>query len=87
VRQFHESTLAALADLVGAAGLGHPAELRPMHILKRVSPSEVKTFAEVYRFLDSHELLGEACDAQYAEQWAMADAQRFAPVPAIRSAA
>jgi glutamate synthase domain-containing protein 2 len=87
VRQFHESTLAALADLVGAAGLAHPAELRPMHILKRVSPSEVKTFAEVYRFLDSHELLGGACDARYAEQWAMADAQRFAPVPAIRSAA
>jgi hypothetical protein len=40
VRQFHHNTLAALADLVGAAGLTDPGELRPMHILRRVSPSE-----------------------------------------------
>jgi hypothetical protein len=39
--------LAALADLVGAAGLAHPAELRPTHIIRRVSPSEVRSFAEV----------------------------------------
>jgi glutamate synthase domain-containing protein 2 len=87
VHQFHQNTLAALADLVGAAGLTHPNELRPMHILKRVSPSEVKSFAEVYTFLDRGELLAGTRDALYAQQWGMADAQRFGPMPPIRSAA
>jgi glutamate synthase domain-containing protein 2 len=87
VRQFHRNTLAALADLVGAAGLAHPAELRPTHILRRVSPSEVKSFAEVYPFLERGELLAGTRNAHYAQQWAMADAGRFAPMPLIRSAA
>jgi glutamate synthase domain-containing protein 2 len=87
VRQFHHNTLAALADLVGAAGLTDPGELRPMHILRRVSPSEVRSFADVYTFLEPGELLAGARHAHYAEQWAMADAGRFAPLPPIRSAA
>jgi glutamate synthase domain-containing protein 2 len=87
VRQFHHNTLAALADLVGAAGLTDPGELRPMHILRRISPSEVRSFAEVYTFLEPGELLAGARHAHYAEQWAMADAGCFAPLPPIRSAA
>jgi glutamate synthase domain-containing protein 2 len=87
VQQFHQNTLAALADLVGAAGLAHPAELRPAHILRRISPSEVKSFADVYTFLDRGELVAGTRNALYAQQWAMADAGRFAPMPLIRSAA
>jgi glutamate synthase domain-containing protein 2 len=45
VARFHHNTLAALGELVGAAGLAHPNELRPYHILKRLSASEVKSFA------------------------------------------
>jgi Conserved region in glutamate synthase len=87
VRQFHQSTLAALGELVGAAGLAHPNQLRPLHILKRVSPSEVKSFAEVYTFLEHRKLLSGAGHPHYAEQWAFADAQRFAPLPQVQSAA
>ena len=35
VRRFHDNTLAALAELIGAAGLRHPKDLTPMHLLKR----------------------------------------------------
>jgi glutamate synthase domain-containing protein 2 len=87
VRQFHQSTLAALGELVGAAGLAHPRELRPIHILKRVSPSEVKSFAEVYTFLKHRELLSGCDHPHYTEHWALADAERFAPLPQVRSAA
>ena len=45
VRRFQDNTLAALADLVGAAGLSHPRELQATHILRRISSSEFKTFA------------------------------------------
>jgi glutamate synthase domain-containing protein 2 len=87
VLQFHHNTLAALAELVGAAGLASPSDLRPMHILRRISPSEVRSFAEVYTFLAERELLMGARDARYAQQWAMADAGRFAPHSQIQSAA
>jgi glutamate synthase domain-containing protein 2 len=87
VRQFHDNTLAALADLVGAAGLASPNELRPMHILRRISPSEVRSLDNVYAFLEPGELLTGTRDAYYAAQWAMADSRRFAPMPAIRTAA
>jgi glutamate synthase domain-containing protein 2 len=87
VRQFHQSTLAALGELAGAAGLAHPNQLRPLHILKRISPSEVKSFAEVYTFLKHRELLSGAGHPHYAEQWALADAQRFTLLPQVQSAA
>jgi hypothetical protein len=47
----------------------------------------VRSFAEVYPFLDRGELLAGTRNAHYAQQWAMADARRFAPMPLIRSAA
>jgi glutamate synthase domain-containing protein 2 len=87
VRQFHQGTLAALGELVGAAGLAHPNDLRPVHILKRVSPSEVKSFAEVYTFLQHRELLSGTAEPHYSQQWAMADAQGFTPMPQVQSAA
>jgi glutamate synthase domain-containing protein 2 len=87
VRMFHDSTLAALADLVGAAGLADPGELRPTHIIRRISPSEVASFADFYTFLEPGELIAGTRHARFAEQWALADAQRFSPLPSIRSAA
>jgi glutamate synthase domain-containing protein 2 len=79
VRHFHASTLAALAELIGAAGLAHPRELRPAHLLRRVSPLEVKSFAEVYPALASGGLVDGTAAAPYAQFWAMADPGAFAP--------
>jgi glutamate synthase domain-containing protein 2 len=87
VARFHHNTLAALGELVGAAGLGHPNELRPQHILKRMSASEVKSFAEVYKFLSARELIAGTHDPHYAQHWAMADHRHFAPKPEMRTAA
>ena len=58
-----------------------------MHILKRISPSEFKSFAEVYQFLAPGELLAGVRTLSYAQQWQMADASHFAPVPAVQAAA
>ena len=87
VHQFHRNTLAALAELVCAAGLSHPNELRPEHILKRISASEVKSFAELYTFLKPRELIAGVPDPHYAAQWALADAGSFAPMPPVKAAA
>jgi glutamate synthase domain-containing protein 2 len=87
VARFHHNTLAALGELVGAAGLAHPNELRPYHILKRLSASEVKSFGDVYKFLSPRELITGTSDPFFAQQWAVADHRLFTPRPEIRTAA
>ena len=57
VYQYHRNTLSALRELLGAAGLEHPGQLTPEHILRRVSPIEVRSLGALYRFLKPGDLL------------------------------
>lgn len=80
VFNFHQNTLKALAELVAAAGLKHPSELQPFHIVQRVNQNEVKTFATAYAFLLPGALLdGDAEPPVFKRFWAMARADSFAP--------
>jgi len=79
VALYHRATLVALAELLAAAGLGHPSELRPDHIWKRVSPGRVVTFEGLYRFLKPGELLTGTNDPRFKEAWPAARAEDFAP--------
>lgn len=79
VRNFHRSTLEALAEVVAAAGLSHPGELSPRHFLKRVSPDVVATYEQIHRFLNPGELLAGTDDPRFKQSWAMAQADSFAP--------
>ena len=82
VHQFHQNTLKALAELLSAAGLSHPDQVGPEHIARRTSPSEVKSFAALHRFLESGELLRGASDhPTFDTFWPLADPTSFA-VPA-----
>ena len=80
VFHFHQNTLKALRDLLGAAGLTHPAELGPEHILRRVSPVEVRSLTALYRFLQPGELLaGRPEHAVFRQFWAEARSDAFVP--------
>lgn len=57
VMHFHQNTLKALAELIAAAGLHHPEELRPYHIVRRVSDNQVKLISTLLPYLDPGELL------------------------------
>ena len=81
VRRFHDNTLAALAELVGAAGLETASEIGPHHILRRVAQSRVANFEEIYPQLASGALINGSAETGYARNWAMADADSFAPQP------
>jgi glutamate synthase domain-containing protein 2 len=87
VRRFHESTMRALAGLVGAAGLAHAREITLEHLLRRISPNEVSTFAEAYPLIAPGVLTNGAADGFYARNWALADAGSFAarPIPPSRT--
>jgi glutamate synthase domain-containing protein 2 len=57
VANFQHETVHAFLELCGAAGLDHPDQLRPHHIQRRVSHTEVATYADVYEYLAPGELL------------------------------
>jgi glutamate synthase domain-containing protein 2 len=81
VFNFHRATVEALAELVAAAGLDHPTELAPAHFSRRVSPHEVRNFAELYPPLEPGELIKGSGDKRYEIPWAMASAKEFRAQP------
>ncbi|MFM1989710.1 MAG: hypothetical protein RJA99_2667 [Pseudomonadota bacterium] len=81
VFNFHRNTLRALAELVAAAGLQHPSQLRTHHIMRRVSPHEIRLLSTLYPSLQPGELLdGEADAPVYRTFWSQARPDSFAPV-------
>ena len=90
VFMFQQNTLHALRDLLCACGLGGPGELGPEHIIRRVSPVEVRSLGALYRFLEPGELLhGHPEHAVFREFWASSRAESFEPparVASLRSA-
>jgi glutamate synthase domain-containing protein 2 len=80
VRNYHANTMRALRDLLGAAGLNDPSELGPEHILRRVSPVEIRSLASLYRYLGPGELLDRVPEhVVFREYWADARSDSFAP--------
>jgi glutamate synthase domain-containing protein 2 len=78
VYNFHRLTLKALADMLAAAGLEHPDALKPYHLTRRVSATEIKSFSQLHTFLEAGQLVENRCeDGFYAENWARASAQSF----------
>ena len=77
VANFHTNTIKSFLEMVGALGLDNPSDLTPGHIMRRVSVEEVKTFAEIYDYLQPGALLGDAIPTEYKRYWEMADPERF----------
>jgi len=80
VANFHKATLHALAELTAAAGLAHPNEFTPAHISRRISASQVATFADLYPALAPGELLSGTGNPRWAIPWTMAQAASFRAV-------
>ena len=87
VYHFHENTLKALKELVAAAGLQHPDEIGPEHIIRRVSSTEVRALAVLHRFLKQGDLLGDELPNHPAFQafWAEARSDVFQAPTKVRA--
>jgi glutamate synthase domain-containing protein 2 len=78
VANFHRNTLAALAELVAAAGFTHPSQIGPQHIVRRISGERIQLFSNIFPMLQPGELLdGEAEPAVYRLYWPKAQADSF----------
>jgi ribonuclease BN (tRNA processing enzyme) len=80
VYNYHHSTLHALSELLAAAGLEHPQQLRPIHFSQRTSTTEVRSFTQLYPALRPGELIEGTQDRRFRDAWAMARADSFAPL-------
>jgi glutamate synthase domain-containing protein 2 len=79
VASFHKNTLHALTELVAAAGVSHPSDLKPHHFQRRASSDRVISFAEQYEMLAPGQLLADPDSApQFREHWALSTADSFA---------
>jgi glutamate synthase domain-containing protein 2 len=79
VANFHRNSLAALAELIAAAGLTHPDQLRPEHLIRRISSTKICSAAELYEFLSPGELLSGTPRVQlFARYWPQVSSGSFA---------
>lgn len=78
IARFHRNTMHALAEIVAAAGVSHPSALRPHHVARRVSSTEIKLFSQALTFLEEGELLdGAKGDGFYTDAWRLARPDSF----------
>ena len=81
VAYFHKNTVKALAELIAAAGLTHPNQLKPHHLVRRVSPNQVKLASALLPYLTPGELLDASQHHRlppvFGLYWPMAQAESF----------
>jgi hypothetical protein len=79
VYQFHQNTLMALKELLAAAGLMHPSELGPEHVIRRISSTEVRSLAALHLWVKPGELLhGSPSHVLFKVFWNTASPDSFA---------
>jgi len=84
VFQFHKNTLVALKELLAAAGLHHPNELGPEHIIRRVSATEVRSIAALHTWVPHGELLSSVpSHPVFKVFWEVSRADTFAAPPNV----
>ena len=81
VKNFHELTVEALAELVGAAGLTHPREIAPEYLMVRDAQGHAVSLASQLPTVGDGDLLDEgrlaALPEPFRSEWAAASAEHF----------
>ncbi|THH37031.1 FMN-binding glutamate synthase family protein [Aliishimia ponticola] len=82
VARFHANTLHAIAEMTAAAGLMHPRQFLPHHLLMRESDRDMKTGEDVYPYQPEGFLLQDddvADEFGYRMRWNRSRAESFVP--------
>ena len=77
VARFHRETVKSLNEILGAAGLNAPADLTPRHIMRRVNNTEVKTYEEIFEFIEPGSLLYDPVPESYEDAWRTSRSDAF----------
>ena len=75
---YHHETINSVAELLGAMGFSDPFEVDACHLYRRVSQSEVKSYNELYYFVEPGSFLEGRLPKAYREAYALSQAISFA---------
>lgn len=78
VANYQRQTVHALCELLGAAGLQRPEQLRPSHIYRRIDAARVEHFGTLFPRLAPGALLDGPAPRGF-EAWAQVSADSFSP--------
>ena len=77
VAAFHEETMEVASEIIGAGGIHSAEALRPWHILRRVSTTDVRSYADIYKGVQPGELLSDTLPAGWEEPVKHSSAETF----------
>ena len=77
VANFHRETIKSLAEMLAAAGMTSPLDLKPHHISRRVGDGRILTLADLHPVLLNGALLSGLAPQAAQEMWTQASSGRF----------
>ena len=76
VRRYQEATVAQAQQMMASMGVSDPSGLRPGMLRRRIGHTDIRSYAELFDWLEPGELLAEP-PVGWARDWAAADPDRF----------
>lgn len=77
VKTYHEATIKAVFEMLGAMGIASPSELKPEHILCRIDRGHSSNLSEFYPQLQPGELLSKKINPAYQKPWLNSSEEHF----------
>lgn len=82
VANFHRNTLHALKEVLQAMGVKHTNDIRPYHIMRRISPNKVCSYEEIMDFVPEGAVCSvDSCSTEVTEDfkrwWTKVDPESF----------
>lgn len=77
VANYHRETVESFLELMGAAGISHPSQLQPWHIVRRTTFAQTQDYGELFDFLQPGMLLTGPVPPRYERAWSLADPHSF----------
>ncbi len=77
VANYHHATVHSFNELIGSMGLANPSDLKPIMVKRRINQETVKSFDEIYEYLEPGALLREPLPKTYEKHWKAASAAAF----------
>lgn len=76
VYRFQRATVRSAQQIMASMGVHRPEDLRPHQLRRRLDPITVRSYDELYEWLEPGQLIAEAPET-WARDWAAADPDRF----------
>jgi glutamate synthase domain-containing protein 2 len=73
VAHYHQQTIHNFLELIAAAGMASPDDLRPVHIQKRLYNGHVRSYADIYDYVEEGSFLKGILPSSYERPWKEAD--------------